>query len=302
MKRRFFTLDVFTAQRFAGNPLAVVLDGEKLTDAAMQAVAREFNLSETVFVMPPADALRRADVRIFTPARELPFAGHPTAGTAVLLGILDAAGKPATSQFMLGEKVGDVPCTVTIAGDDSGHAVFALPKLPERLAADYNPAAIASAFGCKVAEIGFADHQPALFSAGVPFPMVPVRSRAVLNNLPVPDARSFAHAFGPGSGGYGFFYCREPDHVAHHFHARMFAPGMGVAEDPATGAAVASLAGAIMAFEKPAEGEHRFVIEQGYAMGRPSQIELVLDVRHGALHRARIGGSAVVVSEGTLSA
>src|SRR5690349_24562954 len=110
MRRRFVTLDVFTTRRFAGNPLAVVLDPDGLDTAAMQTIAREFNLSETVFVFPPADKANRAKLRIFTPARELPFAGHPTVGTAVLLGRIDGGGQRT---FAMEEQVGLVPCRVT---------------------------------------------------------------------------------------------------------------------------------------------------------------------------------------------
>lgn len=109
MARRFVTLDVFTSERFTGNPLAVVLDAEGLDTAAMQTIAKEFNLSETVFVFPPSEPRQRADIRIFTPARELPFAGHPTVGTAVLLALLDQDGQPGAAAFGLREQVGIVP-------------------------------------------------------------------------------------------------------------------------------------------------------------------------------------------------
>src|SRR6185437_6079251 len=132
MRRRFFTLDVFTVQRFAGNPLAVVLDSDGLETAAMQAVAREFNLPETVFVFPPPDTKHRARLRIFTPVRELPFAGHPTVGTAVLLAHLD--GGSDSRKIVLAETVGPVACQVQ-PGGEGGNATFAIPKLPERLGA-----------------------------------------------------------------------------------------------------------------------------------------------------------------------
>src|SRR5215469_8246684 len=119
MRRRFVTLDVFTDRRFAGNPLAVVLDADALDAAAMQAIAREFNHPETVFVLPAADPAHRARLRIFTPASELPFAGHPTVGTAVLLARLDGGDQPR--DFVLEEKVGLVPCRVKPASD-GGHA------------------------------------------------------------------------------------------------------------------------------------------------------------------------------------
>src|SRR5918995_4841173 len=112
MPRRFVTLDVFTENALAGNPLAVVLDAEGLDTARMQAIAREFNLSETVFVLPPENNRHRAALRIFTPGRELPFAGHPTVGTAVLLALEDGGGPTGSVAFGLEEKVGVVPCVV----------------------------------------------------------------------------------------------------------------------------------------------------------------------------------------------
>src|SRR5262245_27383507 len=121
MPRRFLTLDVFTGERLAGNPLAVVLDAENLDEARMQRIAAEFNLSETVFVSPAADPRQRADIRIFTPKRELPFAGHPTVATAVLLALLDRNGEPGAMAFGLSEKVGIVPCAVDVDGPEGGY-------------------------------------------------------------------------------------------------------------------------------------------------------------------------------------
>src|SRR4029079_4078071 len=132
MRRRFVTLDVFTHKRFAGNPLAVVLEPEGLDTAAMQQIAREFNLSETGFVWPPENKAHRAKLRIFTPVSELPFAGHPTVGTAVLLGLLD--GGSQARDFILGLNIGPVPCCVTPT-INKGRAVFQLPRLPENVGA-----------------------------------------------------------------------------------------------------------------------------------------------------------------------
>src|SRR5215218_5747469 len=131
MPRRFVTLDVFTRQPLAGNPLAVVLDAEGLDSGRMQAIAREFNLSETVFVLPPDDARHRARLRIFTPTHELPFAGHPTVGSAVLLAVRDSGGEPGAAAFGLEEKVGTVACAVEVQGAGRGYARFRLPRLPQ---------------------------------------------------------------------------------------------------------------------------------------------------------------------------
>src|SRR5262245_58098400 len=152
MRRRYFTLDVFTTRRFAGNPLAVVLEAGGLDTAAMQAVAREFNLPETVFVLPPDDARHRALLRIFTPARELPFAGHPTVGTAVLLAHLD--GGASARDMVLAEEIGPVRCTCQPGGEGGGSASFDIPKLPERVSAAIDPAALAAALSLTPADLG----------------------------------------------------------------------------------------------------------------------------------------------------
>jgi trans-2,3-dihydro-3-hydroxyanthranilate isomerase len=298
MTRRFYTLDVFTGQALTGNPLAVVLDAQGLDDRRMQAITREFNLSETVFVSAPVNPAQRASVRIFTPGREVPFAGHPTVGTAVLLGLLDPN---AALEFTLEEKIGLVPCGVELLGPEHGHATFTLPRLAERLGTLPDKATLALGLGLEAADIGFGRHEPAIYSAGNPFRCVPLRSRDAVTRAR-PNGEAFARAFDVGNDGFtnAFVYCVEPIDPAHGFHARMFAPGVGVPEDPATGSAAAAFAGVFMDYEKPADGPHTFVIEQGDAMGRPSRITVSLDVVRGRLQQARIGGEAVIVSEGRL--
>jgi trans-2,3-dihydro-3-hydroxyanthranilate isomerase len=298
MRRKFVTLDVFTGQRFAGNPLAVVLEPEGLDTPAMQTIAREFNLSETVFVFPPADKQHRAKLRIFTPARELPFAGHPTVGTAVLLGRIDAGGE---RRFTLEENVGLVPCEVKSTGADSGRASFNIPRLPAKEADSPDVAKMAAALGLKVDDMGLDGFSAARWSAGNPFTFVPVRTRAAVGRIRIDLAR-FDEAFGGGDHAAAFVFCREPAEAGHAFHARMFAPVMGVHEDPATGSAVAAFSGYLAARGGYADGEHPMVIEQGYEMGRASQIELTLRIAGGKLTGAAIAGGAVVVMEGTLEA
>jgi len=298
MRRRFFTLDVFTHSALAGNPLAVVLDCEGLDDHAMQAIAREFNLSETVFAFPPNDSANRASLRIFTPGRELPFAGHPTVGTAVLLAMLDGIASE-TKRFVLEEKVGLVPCVVEGLSGGTIEATFTLPRLPQRVEPAADVSILAKAIGVAANDIGFDRHQPAVFSAGVGFTLVPLKDAAAVRK-----ARSvrehWSAGIKPADHANAFIYCRETVEKGHHFHARMFAPDLGMGEDPATGSAVAAFAGAVAEFEALSDGSHSFVIEQGYEMGRPSQIRLEIDIADGALVKARIGGGAVVISEGIL--
>jgi trans-2,3-dihydro-3-hydroxyanthranilate isomerase len=297
-KRNFAVYDVFSSERLAGNPLAVVFDPEGLDDQAMQAIAGEFNLSETVFILPPKDPKHRATVRIFTPMHELPFAGHPTVGSAIA--ITEAAGDSAPSIFVLEEKVGPVRCAVS--KDDAGiFAEFDLPRLPEPVAFSADPAAVAASLGIGPQEIGFENHVVTAYSGGVPYILVPVTGidvagRASLDTRTWTELTGPVEALSPGA----FVYCRETTRHGNAFHARMFAGHLGIPEDPATGSAVASFAGAIMRFDRPADGIQRYPIEQGVEMGRPSLIRLELDVKAGALAGARIGGHAVKVSEGML--
>jgi trans-2,3-dihydro-3-hydroxyanthranilate isomerase len=300
MPRRFFTLDVFTGEPLAGNPLAVVLDAEGLDDARMQAIAREFNLSETVFVRPPESDRHRAALRIFTPGRELPFAGHPTVGTAVLLALLDPNDGPDAVAFGLEEKVGIVPCVVVTEGEGRGYARFRVPRLPEIWGDGRDPAEAARALGLEAGEIGFERHLPSRHSAGVRFDFVPVASLDALARAR-PSGDAFRPVFGDNGPPAAYVYTRQIASEGLRFRARMFAPSFGIAEDPATGAAAAAFAGALMQFEPLGAGEHALVIEQGYEMGRPSDIDLQLVIRDGALASAEIGGRAVVVSEGTLT-
>jgi trans-2,3-dihydro-3-hydroxyanthranilate isomerase len=299
MPRRFVTLDVFTDRPLAGNPLAVVLDADGLDTTRMQAIAREFNLSETVFVLPPKDARHRAALRIFTPARELPFAGHPTVGTGVLLAVQDRRGEPGAVAFGLEEAVGIVPCAVDVGSGAGGRARFRLPRRPEIWGEGKAVAEAAWALGLDPADIGFDRHEPSRYSAGVPYDLVPLRSLDAVRRAR-PQGNAFAQVFGDSDHPTAYVYTRETAREGHHFHARMFAPSFGMAEDPATGSAAAAFAGALMQFEPLGDGEHSFVIEQGYEMGRPSEIALQLVIRGGALDFAEIGGGAVLVSEGEL--
>ena len=299
MTRTFYTLDVFTESALEGNPLAVVTDAEGLDTARMQAIAREFNLSETVFVLPPHDPVNSARIRIFTPANELPFAGHPTVGAAVLLAQLRAPEILARQHLALviEETVGPVHC---IARKVKGatRASFTVPKLPVPAGDAPSDAAIAAALGLDPADIGFADHRPSVFSAGVPFSFVPVTGLEAAGRA-WPNHSRWAETFGRIGG--AFVYTRATQHPEAQIHARMFAPLMGITEDPATGSAVAALAGVLMRHESFADGDHTVLVEQGVEMGRPSFITLGLDVEGGALVSASIGGAAVVVSQGTLS-
>jgi trans-2,3-dihydro-3-hydroxyanthranilate isomerase len=298
MTRRFQTLDVFTETALAGNPLAVVLDAEGLDDARMQVIAAEFNLSETVFVLEPRNAVNSARVRIFTPKRELPFAGHPTVGAAALIAHRRASDLLAAQdlRIVLEEPIGDVVCVARHRKGQALAAYFELPKLPQRLE-DKPPSAvqIAASLGLELQDIGFDGHEPSLYSAGAPFLFVPIRSLDAIGRA-APGILPWATRDGPAT----FVYTRETEREASAYHARMFAGGWGIGEDPATGSAVAAFAGVVQAFDRPSDGDHMMTIEQGFEMGRPSLIALGLGIEDGALVSATIGGSVVLVSSGSL--
>jgi trans-2,3-dihydro-3-hydroxyanthranilate isomerase len=298
MTRRFQTLDVFTETALAGNPLAVVLDAEGLDDARMQVIAAEFNLSETVFVLEPRNAVNSARVRIFTPKRELPFAGHPTVGAAALIAHRRASDLLAAQdlRIVLEEPIGDVVCVARHRKGQALAAYFELPKLPQRLE-DKPPSAvqIAASLGLELQDIGFDGHEPSVFSAGAPFLFVPIGSLDAIGRT-APGILPWATRDGPAT----FVYTRETEREASAYHARMFAGGWGIGEDPATGSAVAAFAGVVQAFDRPSDGDHMMTIEQGFEMGRPSLIALGLVIEDGALVSATIGGSVVLVSSGSL--
>jgi trans-2,3-dihydro-3-hydroxyanthranilate isomerase len=301
MPRRFFTLDVFTDIPLAGNALAVIVDAQGLGTAAMQKIAREFNLSETVFILPPEDRKHRARIRIFTPGTEMPFAGHPTVGTAVLIAqYLDHPQASGSFLFGLEENIGVVPCSVTLEAGRAGFARFGVPKLPVEVEAPAPNALIGRALGLTVDEIGFENHHPTVFSAGFPFTFVPLRDLDAARRIRL-DSTAFTEAFETKAASRAFVYTRQTLDPSSAFHARMFAPKGGIPEDPATGAAVAALSGVIAKFDELTEGDHLFRVEQGYEMGRPSLIELGMTIEGVTLAKASIGGAAVLVGQGSLN-
>lgn len=300
--RKYFIYDVFTEDRLAGNPLAVVVEANGLSTASMQAIAREFNLSETAFVLPPKTPTHKAKVRIFTPDYEMPFAGHPTVGTAIALTEM-AQDRDLADIFVLEENIGLVRCAVNKVGN-ALFAEFDLPKLPEPLPLAVSSDAVAAALGLAPHEIGFENHRVSLWSAGVPYITVPVADTTVAARVRFDNEAWFT--FSPRKSesavASAYIYCRETVGHDNAFHARMVVPGSPSYEDPATGSAAAAFAGAIMQFDRPTDGVSRFWIEQGIEMGRPSRIRLELDVSGGNLVAARIGGHAVRVAEGVILA
>jgi trans-2,3-dihydro-3-hydroxyanthranilate isomerase len=295
----YHLLDVFTDRRFSGNPLAVVEDADGLDVATMQSIAREFNLSETVFLLAPRDPVMSARIRIFTPARELPFAGHPTIGAAALLAETRGADALARNGLVvaLESDVGELRCDALRGRSGVTYAELLFPGLPQPGGAGPSREALAAALSLAPTEIGFDAHAPSRFSAGPAFLFVPIVSRAALDRARrKPEA--FAAVMGEAAGAY--LYTRETVESAAAIHARMFAHGLGFDEDPATGSAAVAFAAVAQAFESPDDGEHELFIEQGYVMGRPSRLTLRLWIENGALAQVAVGGQVVRVAEGRL--
>lgn len=299
----FHTCDVFTDRPFAGNPLAIVLGADALTPAQMQTLAREFNLSETIFVQAPRDPANTARVHIFFPTAEIPFAGHPTIGCAINLATAAAGDGDFDRDLVLEEEAGLVPVRVWRRGDQV-QAEFVAPVVPHGvsdapdLAAALNPERLAAALGLAVGDIGFGSHRPGLWQGGPRFLYAPVISL---------DALARARPMEPvwseqmQAAGVDSIYLYTPGEGC-AFRARMFSPTAGIPEDPATGSASAILAAQLLACGGLAEGETRLILHQGVEMGRPSVIGLTAVVTDGALAEVRIAGSAVPVGEGKVRA
>ena len=298
----FHTLDVFTGRRFAGNPLAVVLDAGALDTAAMQKIASEFNLSETVFVLPPENPAHSARMRIFTPTRELPFAGHPTVGTAILLTLLKpqfSGDCDGDALVLLEQANGTIRVGVKLRPGSAPYAEFDAPKLPELSPALPGIERIAAAAGLLPGEVGFENPVPVRSTAGNSFALIPVATHEALGKVAI-NLAQWSPAFADSGIVGAYLYTRECQHTGSAFHARMFAPGHGITEDPATGGAAICFAGAVHLFDTLPDGQHRRIIEQGFEMGRPSFMTLTMAVRGGRLETVRLGGQAVRVSSGTI--
>lgn len=300
MELDYYVLDVFAGTPLEGNPLAAVIEAGHLDDETMQRIAAEFNLSETIFLTPPADPSSRATVRIFTRTLELPFAGHPTVGAAALIAHLDGLEMQNETRFALDEVVGTLPCTARATAPRVAYASFGLPRLPETEPARGSRSALAAALSLRDEDIGFGSHVPLEMSAGTPFTSVPVGDLETLARVqPRPDL--WIEAFGDGSHAAAFVYTALPEADSDNFRARVFAPNQGIREDPATGSASAAFTGAVARLCNLPDGDQRIVVQQGYEMGRPSRLHLDITLSHGSVARASVGGEAVIVAQGKLT-
>ncbi len=306
---RYFTADVFTTAPFTGNQLAIVFGAEGLSTETLQAVTREFNYSETSFVFAPEDPSHTRRVRIFTPEEELPFAGHPTIGTAhalVASGEVPVVGDEVT--IVLGEGVGPVPVRIRLEHGVPVHAQFTTAKLPTERTPATTLAQFAEMLSLEVSDLVGGPHAPAIVDAGIPWLVVPlastdavrrarVRVDAVEQHLPGRDGK-FWFVFAMANGEVD---ASAPEHVqGTDIRSRAFLPGAAVPEDPATGSANACLAG-YLAARTPRDGVLTWEVAQGVEMGRASRLSIEAVKQQGVITAVRVGGSTVMITEGVMT-
>ena len=297
MQRRYITVDVFTDRAFGGNPLAVVLDAGGLSTAQMQAIATEFNYSETTFVLPPRDAAHDAQVRIFTVNSELPFAGHPNVGTAF---VLATQAKTPPARFLFEEIAGLVPVEIL---QDAGRVAGAELTAPQALKklTQFSAEQAAACLSLSAADIRTDRHAPVIVSVGMAFLVVELASRDALRRAK-PEAVPFARVLTTDNAVGIYFYTRDvpPPQKPTDLQARMFFPGSsGLIEDPATGSATVATAALLADLASERDGELKLRIGQGVDMGRPSLLLTRVRKQDGAIVSAHVGGSSVQMMEGT---
>jgi trans-2,3-dihydro-3-hydroxyanthranilate isomerase len=297
MQRRYITVDVFTDRAFGGNPLAVVLDAGGLSTAQMQAIASEFNYSETTFVLPPRNSAHDAQVRIFTVNREIPFAGHPNVGTAYVLAA--QATKPP-ARLLFEEGAGLVPVEIL---NEKGSVLGAELTAPQPLKklTQFSAEQAAACISLPAADIRTDRHPPLIASVGLPFLMVELASRDALGRAR-PDASAFARTFPCDGSNAVYLYSRDIPSMekTSDLQARMFHPGSsGLSEDPATGSATVAAAALLADLSGEREGELKLRIGQGVDMGRPSLLLTRVRKANGVVASAHVGGACVQMMEGT---
>jgi trans-2,3-dihydro-3-hydroxyanthranilate isomerase len=297
---RYVTADVFTARTFGGNQLAVIPDARGLTTEQMQAITREFNYAESTFVLPPDNPAHTRRVRIFTPGEEMPFAGHPTVGTAFVLastGEIPLTGEE--TRIVFEEGVGPVPVTIRAEHGVPTFCQLSVAKLPEVLPPLPSREVLAPMLSLDVGDLREGSFHPQAVSCGLPFSFIPLRDRAAVSRVKFRTdlwERTLAHL----PHHMVMVFAMEAEDPGHDVHARMFAPGVAVPEDPATGSACAALGGYLAARDPRGAGTLRWVVEQGYEIGRPSLIDVEADKAGGAITGVRVGGPSVLVCEGTI--
>jgi len=288
-------LDVFTDKKFEGNQLAVFPYAEGIDGDQMQKIAKEFNYSETVFITPTGEKHSR-NVRIFTPNSEVDFAGHPNIGAAMLLARIGEFSDTDQVKIIFNEKVGKVPITINFHNSEPQKAEFSTAKLPEE---GNTPPLEIVAKSISLEPTDIVSTGPASFSCGLPFLFIPIISKEKLKlasiNLDEWE-KNISKTWAPQL----YLFTNQTEFDNSDFHARMFAPGLGISEDPATGSAVAALSGYISKHLQKNDGKFSFVVEQGFEIGRPSIIEMSFSHKSQKIESVKVKGNAVISSKGKM--
>jgi trans-2,3-dihydro-3-hydroxyanthranilate isomerase len=299
MQLKFVTVDVFTDRQFGGNPLAVVVDAVGLSTPQMQAIAAEFNLAETTFVLPPKKPAHTAEVRIFTPRAEMPFAGHPNVGTAFVLGRQgECHGQPIAGGTLVFEEIaGLVRIELLTQASAIVGARLAAPQ-PLTIGDSFSADVVAEACGIAVADIETRNHQPCVASCGAPFVFVELKEPCALAAAQ-PHAEVFAQRL-PRDRITGIHLYVQAERDGIDIRSRMFAPLHGIPEDPATGSANVALVGLLAKLQPDKDLRLEKTIAQGVEMGRPSLLEASAEKRDGTIIATTIGGACVPVMQGII--
>jgi trans-2,3-dihydro-3-hydroxyanthranilate isomerase len=297
---RYYTADVFTARPFGGNQLAVIPDARGLSSERMLDIAREFNYPETTFVFPPERAAHTRRVRIFTPGGEVPFAGHPTVGTAhVLAAIGEIPLTGDETRITFEENVGPVPVLIRSRGGAPVFCQLSVAQLPEVSPPLPGPEVLAPMLSLDMADLVGGAWHPQAVSCGLPFSFVPVRTRDAVRRARL-RLELWEAALAGTPHHMVMVFALDAEEAGHDVRARMFAPGFSISEDPATGSACAALGGYLATRDQRRDGTLRWVVEQGYEIHRPSLLEIEVDKAGDAITAVRVGGSTVMVCEGTI--
>lgn len=297
MRYRFYTADVFTDRIFGGNPLSVFPNADGLGPDQMHQVARELNLSETVFVFPAEKSGHTRRLRIFTPGAELPFAGHPTIGAAFVLAIIgDVSLHGDVTRVVFEEEVGPVPVSIRAVDGRPTFVQLTAAQLPEFGPETPPPDVIAATLSLDVSDLLTDASGPQAVSCGVPFLFVPVRNRDAVSRVQLNHGLWERHVSSYWAPHLYVFAALGGSDI----HARMFAPAIGIEEDPATGSGATALAGYLGVRNEMSDGMLHWKIRQGVEMGRPSILSADAEKSRGEIVSIRVGGTSVLVSEGTM--
>jgi trans-2,3-dihydro-3-hydroxyanthranilate isomerase len=298
MEFQFYVVDVFTDKKFEGNQLAVFPFSEGISDADMQKIAKEFNYSETTFVTSTGEKNTR-NVRIFTPESEVDFAGHPNIGTAMLLATIGEFSDEKQIDVIFNEKVGPIPLKINFENSKPQNAELSVAKLPEGKDETISLEQIAKIISLNVSDL-VPTEKPLSFSCGLPFLFVHITTLEKLKQANL-NRDSWDNYLSQSWAPQLYLFTKETELPNSNFHARMFAPALGISEDPATGSAAAALAGYVSEHLEKNDGTFVYVIEQGFEINRPSIMEMTFTQNNQKIESVKIKGNAVVFSQGKIS-